>query len=106
TRNQLENAIYQAEKMKSDHKDKLSDEDKKVLDEAIAEAKKNMEATEKEELEKAAKELSDRIMPIGAKMYEEAEKEEKPTADDESESKKSDKDEPVEGEVVDDKKEK
>jgi len=71
-----------------------------------------LEATDKDELEKAAKELSDKIMPIGAKMYESAQADsaesEKPKAesqDEKGKSKKSDKDEPVEGEVVDDKKE-
>ncbi|MBI4033852.1 molecular chaperone DnaK [Candidatus Saccharibacteria bacterium] len=73
-RNILENAIYQAEKMKTDYKDKLSEEDVKTIDEAVKEAKDKVEVTEKEELEKAAKELSDKIMPIGAKMYEQASK--------------------------------
>src|SRR3989338_11231394 len=71
-RNQLENAIYQAEKMKTEYKDKLSEEDAKNLQAAIDDAKSHAEATDKEELEKAAKDLSDRIMPIGAKMYESA----------------------------------
>jgi len=108
-KNNLENAVYQAEKMKNDYKDKLADEDMKKLNEAIDEAKTHLEATDKDELEKAGKDLSDAIMPIGAKMYESAKAEEKPAEDsDKSEepkdSKKSDKDEPVEGEVVDDKK--
>jgi molecular chaperone DnaK len=108
TKNQLENAVYQAEKMKVDYKDKLSEEDIKTLDEAIAEAKTHLEATDKDELEKAAKELSDKIMPVGAKMYEAAQKEqpaEESTGDEKKTGKKSDKDEPIEGEVVDDKKE-
>lgn len=111
-KNILENAIYQAEKMKSDYKDKLSDEDMKSLNGAVDEAKKSLESTDKDELEKAAKELSERIMPIGAKMYESAQKEEKPAEGeakpDETKDKKDkkDKDEPVEGEVVDDKGEK
>jgi molecular chaperone DnaK len=100
-RNTLENAVYQAEKMKTDYKDKLSEDDIKTLNEALAEAKTHLEATDKDELEKAAKELGDKIMPVGAKMYEAAQKEEKPAED--STEKKSDKDEPVEGEVVDDK---
>jgi molecular chaperone DnaK len=116
-RNMLENAIYQAEKMKTEYKDKLSEEDVKTIDEAVKEAKGKTEVTEKAELEKAAKELSDKIMPIGSKMYEAAQKEEKPTddkksenakADDKSDKKsdeKKDKDEPIEGEVIDDKKE-
>lgn len=110
-KNNLENAVYQAEKMKADNKDKLSEEDTKTLQGAIDEAKTHLEATDKDELEKAAKELSDKIMPIGAKMYEAAQKEETSAEDTtESSGKKktnseSSKDEPIEGEVVDDKKE-
>jgi len=89
--------------MKTDYKDKLSEEDVKILQEAIDEAKTHLEATDKEELEKAAKDLSDKIMPIGAKMYEAAQAEEKPAEDAKPDSKKSDKEGPVEGEVVDDK---
>lgn len=107
-KNTLENAIYQAEKMKTDYKDKLAEEDIKTLDEAVEEAKKHVESTDKEELEKAAKDLSDKLMPIGSKMYEqasaEAAKEEKTSGDgpeDKEDSKKS-KDEPIEGEVVQD----
>src|SRR3954462_1452177 len=111
-KNMLENAVYQAEKMKVDHKDKLSEEDVKTNDEAINEAKTHLEATDKDELEKAGKELSDKIMPIGAKMYEAAQKDQKPAEGPDSgktsskSKKKSDKDDPIEGEVVDDQKEK
>lgn len=106
-RNLLDSAVYQAEKMKSDDGDKLSDDDKKTLDEAVEVAKKvtGDEKADKDALEKAAKELNDKIMPIGAKMYEEAAKEEKPEDDAKSDDKKSKKDEPAEGEVVDDKEE-
>ena len=103
-KNTHENAVYQAEKMKTDYKDKLSEEDVKTLDEAVSEAKTHLGATDKDELEKAGKELSDKIMPIGAKMYEAAQKDEK-SSEESGEQKKSDKDEPIEGEVVDDKKE-
>lgn len=110
-KNTLENAVYQAEKMKTDYKDKLAEDDIKTLDEAIDEAKKHIESTDKEDLEKAAKDLSDKLMPIGSKMYEQANAEgaeEKPsedTTEDKKDSKKA-KDEPIEGEVVEeDKKE-
>jgi molecular chaperone DnaK len=102
-KNTLANAVYQAEKMKTDYKDKLSEEDLKTLDEAVNEAKTHLEATDKDELEKAGKELSDKIMPIGAKMYEAAQKEAAPADSPENAEKKSDKDDPIEGEVVDDK---
>lgn len=104
-RNQLDSAVYQAEKMKSDYKEKLAEEDIKTLDEAVESAKKVVadEKADKEGLEAAAKELQDKIMPIGAKMYEQAQKEEAP-AEEAKDDKKSDKDEPVEGEVVDEEK--
>jgi molecular chaperone DnaK len=98
-RNGLESAIYQAEKMPDEFKDKISDEDKKVITDAVEEAKKHKDSEDKDELEAAAKALNDAIMPIGAKMYEAAAKEEAPASED-GEAKT---DEPVEGEVVDEK---
>lgn len=109
-RNQLDSAIYQAEKMKSDNKDKISEEDVKTLDEAVEAAKKVVadDKADKDALEVAAKELTDKIMPIGAKMYEEASKdtesgEGSKESGETKDKKDSDKDEPVEGEVVDEK---
>ena len=103
-RNTFENAIYQAEKMPDEFKDKISDDDKKVIADAVEEAKKHKDSDDKEELEAAGKALNDAIMPIGAKMYEAAAEEAKAEGADGEEKKD---DEPVEGEVVDeDKKEK
>ncbi len=123
-RNLLDSAVYQAEKLKNDNGDKLSDDDKKVLDDAVEAAKKVVadEKSGKEDLEKAAKELNDKLMPIGAKMYEQAAKDAPPEGSDISDDadkedgestakrtdsgdkKSDDKEETVEGEVVDDKK--
>lgn len=104
-RNTLENAIYQAEKMPDEYKDKISDDDKKVILEAVEVAKKvkDDEAADKDALEAAAKTLSDAIMPIGAKMYEAASKEEAPAEGETAEKSNDKKDEPVEGEVIDEK---
>lgn len=109
-RNSLESAIYQAEKLKTDNKDKISEEDMKTLDEAVEIARKvsKDEAADKDALEAAGKELTDKLMPIGAKMYEQAAKDEAPAEEsaDAENSEKNDekeKDEPVEGEVVDEK---
>ncbi len=118
-RNLLDSAIYQAEKLKKENADKIAEEDVKTLDEAVEEAKKVVANTDasKEELEKAASALNDKLMPIGAKMYEQASKD-APVEDGDAEAstdadapegkdakaKKDDKDGPVEGEVVDDKK--
>lgn len=104
TRNQLENAIYQAEKMPDEFKDKITDDDKKVITDAVEEAKKHKDSDDKAELEAAVKALNDAIMPIGAKMYEQASqensKEEAPASED---GEKKDNG-PVEGEVVDEEK--
>ncbi len=97
-RNGLESSIYQATKMPDEFKDKISDEDKKIITDAVEEAKKHQASEDKEELEAAVKALNDAIMPIGAKMYEAAKEEPKT----EGEDKKAD--EPVEGEVVDEEK--
>lgn len=100
-RNLLENAIYQAEKLPNEHKDKISDDDKKAIEEAVEAAKKvqSDEKADKQALEDAAKELNDKIMPIGAKLYEAAAKENESKSEDD----KSDKaDDVVEGEVVED----
>ncbi|HZJ34592.1 MAG TPA: Hsp70 family protein, partial [Candidatus Angelobacter sp.] len=111
-RNHLESTIYQAEKMPDEFKDKISDEDKKVITDAVEEAKKHQTSEDQSELEAAAKVLNDAIMPIGAKMYESTKsdssseasaKEEASAKDGQSDETKKD-DEPVEGEVVDDKK--
>jgi molecular chaperone DnaK len=110
-RNVLDSALYQAEKLKNDNKEKISEDDIKVLDEAIEVAKKTADDKEadKDALEKAAKELTDKMMPIGAKMYEEAAKDEAsaeaPKSPEGDAAAKPD-DETLEGEVVDDKKDK
>lgn len=97
-RNQLENTIYQAEKMPTEFKDKISDDDKETIKKAVAEAKEQLEksADDKEKLEEATKALNDAIMPIGAKLYQAA-------ADDKKDDKSEDKEDDgaVEGEVVD-----
>jgi molecular chaperone DnaK len=101
-KNVLESAIYQANKLVTDNKDKVSEDDVKKINEAVEIAKKVADKAEadKEELEKAGKDLSEVIMPIGSKLYEAA-KDEKP-ADDKAEATDETKsDEPIEGEVVD-----
>lgn len=103
-RNLLENSVYQTEKFVADNKEKLADEDQKTLDEAVKVAKEvlSKDDADKDALETAAKELSDKMMPIGAKMYEEAAKAEKNEKEN-TENGGETPNEPVEGEVVDEK---
>jgi len=107
-RNVLDSAVYQAAKLKDE--EKVAEDDKKKIDEAVETAKKVIadEKADKETLEAAAKALNEVLMPIGAKMYEQAQKEEAPTSkSDEKSDKKDEKsgkdDAPIEGEVVDEK---
>lgn len=101
-RNTLNNAIYTAQKMLKDNGDKITDDDKKIVEEAIKEAQGNAESDDKDALEKASEELLNKLQPIGAKLYEAADKEAN-----EAEAKDGDgkDDGPIEGEVVDKKKE-
>jgi molecular chaperone DnaK len=105
-RNLLDSTVYQAEKLVNDNKDKISEEDQKTIADAVEAAKKvvaNDKAT-KDELEAAAKELNDKLMPIGAKMYENHDSE--TSSDKSGDAADADKkDDTIEGEVVDDKKE-
>jgi molecular chaperone DnaK len=85
----------------------LAEDDLKILGEAIDAAKKVVTdgKADKTALESAAKELNDKIMPIGAKMYESA-KESSGSDDSKPEDDGTKPEEgPVEGEVIDDKKE-
>lgn len=109
-KNLLENSIYQAKKMPDEYKDKISEDDKKVIEDAVKEAEEALKSDDKEKIESATKELMEKIQPIGTKMYEEAAKEAETEKDSEEKSSKGKKtkttikeDEAVEGEVVDDK---
>lgn len=99
--NTLESMIYQAKKMPDEFKDKITEDDKKALTEAAAEAEKHLKAESKDELESATKELSEKMQSIGAKLYQASAESAKQSGDQKSgESGGADGD-TVEGEVVD-----
>ena len=104
TKNMLAQSIYQAEKMPDEFKDKINDDDKKVIEAAVKEAKEHQKSDDKAELDKTIKDLNDAIMPIGSKLYEAAAKD--APAQDGTQPADDDKkaDDTVEGEVIDDKK--
>ena len=105
-KNHLENAIYQAEKMPDEFKDKISAEDQDSIKKAVEDAKSKLKDNEndKDALEAAAKELNDRIMPIGAKLYQQSAEANQSASNATGDANTSDagaNDGPVEGEVVD-----
>jgi molecular chaperone DnaK len=70
-RNHADSSVAQAEKLLRDNADKVSADDKKVLEEKIVKLKEilgNVNAS-KEELESKTKELSDELMKVGQKLY-------------------------------------
>ncbi|MCL2371182.1 molecular chaperone DnaK [Candidatus Saccharibacteria bacterium] len=101
-RNQLENAVYRAEKLPDEFKDKISDEDKENIKKAVEDAKAKIASEDKDELEQAMKDLNDRIMPIGEKLYKEAggSGEAGEADSDAGDEKKAEDEDAVEGEVV------
>ena len=109
-KNGLDGAIFQAEKLLKDDADKISEETKKEVEDALVVAKEalakgdeeNADVT-KEDYEKATEEFMTVLQKAGAEVYEKAQKE----AEAESASSGGDdaKDEgPIDAEVVDEKK--
>ena len=102
-KNHLENAIYQAEKMPTEYKDKISSEDQDKIKEAVKSAREvlNQDDADQEKYETAAKDLSEVIMPIGAKLYQTSAQDCKDESKADNSGDSGSSDDPVEGEVVD-----
>ncbi len=105
-RNQADTLIYTAEKTLADAGDKVKEEDKKTIDEAVAALKEKKDSEDLEEIKKLTEDLNTKLMKVGEQMYKEADSEEKKD-ESKDESKDEDKkgDDAEEGEIVDDKKE-
>jgi len=68
-RNQADTLVYTSEKALKDAGDKVKPEDKKPVEEKIAELKKAKDGTDIETIKKSIQELGDVIQKIGAAMY-------------------------------------
>ncbi len=114
-RNSADSLIFTAEKTLKDAGDKVNEEHKKEVEEKITALKAILDTGAKEDLEAKTKDLSDALQKVGQAMYQSAQgeqrtkNEEQRTEEAASESadgekkngeKKKDKEEPVEGEVV------
>ena len=73
-RNQLDNLIYATEKTLKEHGDKVTEDEKKKVEEALKEAKASLTSESKEALDSAAQKLGTASHTIAQKMYEEAAK--------------------------------
>ena len=72
TKNQADNLVYGLEKLIKDNGDKLNEEDKTKLQEAIDKAKKEFESEDIEVVKKAIDELTNASNGIVSKMYQSA----------------------------------
>ena len=72
TKNDADNRIYQLDKMLKENGDKLPEEDKTKLSEAIEKAKKDIESTETEVVKKAVEDLTNVSNEVFTKMYQNA----------------------------------
>jgi len=70
-RNQADNTAYGAEKAIKDLGEKLPDEVKTEVEEAVAEVRKVLESEDVEEIKKATEALTEVVQKIGASVYEE-----------------------------------
>jgi len=110
-KNHADTLVYTAEKTLHDAGDKVSDEDKKAIEEAVAAVKEKMATEDPEELKKVSDDLNEKLMKVGEQMYKQeadaAKPEEGAEEAETTDEKKDDKaDDAEEGEVVDKKDEK
>ncbi len=110
-KNQADAVVFTTEKLLKESGDKMKEEDKKELEEKLEALKKIKDSDQYDEIKKKMEEMNQVAQKIGAAMYQQqAEADKQQQASDakaenkESGEEKKDKDEPVEGEVVDDKK--
>ena len=104
-RNKADNLCFVAEKTLKDAGDKVSEENKKEIEEEIKKVRDllKQEDVTKETTEEAVQSLQDKLQKIGESMYQQGQQGEKPNPEDKDESKekdKEDKDKLEEGEVV------
>ena len=101
TRNQADTLIFSTEKALKESGDKIKPEDKKEVEDKLAELKKVKDSSEIEPLKKAINELSQIIQKIGAQLYQKVQEEKAEQSEPEIKGKK-----PVEGEYEEVKEEK
>ncbi len=71
-RNTADQLVYQSEKSLSELGDKVTDDEKKGIEDEIAKVKEALKGTDTEAIKKATEELSKKFYEISAKLYQEA----------------------------------
>ena len=86
-RNQADTLIYTTEKSLKDYGDKISDTDKKNIEDKISQLKKDLESKDKEKIKKSMDELSTASHKLAEVLYQEAQKKQQAQAQGKKEEK-------------------
>lgn len=102
-KNKADSLVYATEKSLKDFGDKVSDEEKKEIEEAIEKTKKAIEGDSKEEIEKSMEELARKSHKLAEEAYKKAQAENKPQEEQKTSGEKAKQEEEVvEAEVEED----
>ena len=100
-RNQADSLIFSTEKSLKEHGDKISAEEKKAIENGIADLKKSLEGTDSEDIKKKTQGLIQVSMKLGEAVYKSQQKPEAGKADQTKDAKPNDKDNVVDADFED-----
>ena len=100
-RNQADTLIHSTEKNLKEHGDKISAEEKKAIENGIADLKKTLEGTDEEDIKKKTQNLIQVSMKLGEAVYKSQQKPEADKKDGVKSSKPNDKDNVVDADFED-----
>ena len=102
-RNQADSLVFSTEKSLKEHGDKISAEEKKAIENGIADLKKSLEGKDSEDIKKKTQSLIQVSMKLGEAVYKSQQKPEAKTKDskDSKDSKQEDKDNVVDADFED-----
>ena len=101
-RNQADNLVYNTEKILSENRDKISDDDAKAIEDAVADTKKALEGDDVEAINKAVENLTQASHRLAEVMYQSAQQEgQEPTPDDPQSSSENTQEGQPDEEVID-----
>ena len=100
-RNQADSLVFSTEKSLKEHGDKISAEEKKAIENGIADLKKSLEGTDVEDIKKKTQSLIQVSMKLGEAVYKSQQKPEANKAGDPKEAKPNDKENVVDADFED-----
>jgi len=105
-RNQADSLVFSTEKSLKEHGDKVSAEEKKAIENGIADLKKSLEGTDVEDVKKKTQDLIQASMKLGEAVYKSQQKPEANKSKEAKDSKPNDKENVVDADFEDVKEEK